>query len=354
MSSLISSHSYFKTTQVFVAVMALFFISVLLLSSILVPIIISFTIYSFLQPFTNWLIRKNIKSAYAIIISLLLMVVTSVIALLYAFPRLFDQILKLQQRLPDMLAIIEKYAGIASQKVTEFTGFELDLPELALSALGQSYSIGNSAVMTISDQLISIAIASILIPFITYFLLKDFRQFRNNMMNWLPNAHFELGWLIYQRVTNQLQAYTRGVLLQSFIMSCVSAIGFTLIGLDIPVLMGIVTGLLNLIPYIGPLISIIISILVALGMTPFDPSLLYLVVIVIVTAQLVDNFFVIPYFIANAVDLHPIMVILGVIIFGNLFGMVGVILAIPAIAAAKILFNNLYNNIQNSYKHHNF
>lgn len=350
MSNSISSHSYFKTSQVFIGIVALFFISILLLSSILIPIIISFSIYSFLHPFTTWLISKDIKRSLAIIFSLLLMIFASVVALLYALPRLFQQLLQLQQRLPDMLSIIEKYAALASTKITEFTGMELDLPELAMGVLSQSYSIGNSALITISDQLISVAIASILIPFITYFLLKDYRQFRNNMMNWLPNIHFELGWLIYQRVTNQLEAYTRGVLLQSFIMASVSAVGFSLIGLDIPILMGVLTGLLNVIPYVGPLISIIFSMLIALGMTPFDPSLLYLVVIVIVAAQLVDNFFVIPYFIANAVDLHPIMVILGVIIFGNLFGMVGIILAIPAIAAAKILFKNLYDNIQNSSK----
>lgn len=349
MSTQIASHSYVKTTQVFLAIVALFLASILILSSILIPIIISFSLYSFLQPFTTWLISKNINRSLAIVISLLLMIFSSVIAVLYALPRLFDQLLKLQQRLPDMLTIIEKYAEIASLKITEYTGIELNLPEMALDILSSSYSVGNTALITISDQLIGIAIASILIPFITYFLLKDFQKFRNNMMNWLPNVHFELGWLIYQRVTNQLEAYTRGVLLQSFIMSCVSAIGFSLIGLDIPVLMGVLTGLLNLIPYIGPLISIVFSILIALGMTPFDPSLIYMVVFVVITAQLVDNIIVIPYFIANAVDLHPVMVILGVIIFGSLFGMVGIILAIPAIAASKILFKHLYSNIQNSY-----
>ena len=350
MSRQIASHSHFKTVQVFAAIAALFLASILILSSILIPIIISFSLYSFLQPFTVWLISKNVKRPFAIIISLLLMVFASVVAFVYALPRLFDQLLKLQQRLPDMLTIIEKYAEIGSLKITQYTGVVLNIPEMAMGILSQSYSIGNTALITISDQLIGIAIASILIPFITYFLLKDYKKFRNNMMNWLPNKHFELGWIIYGRVTNQLETYTRGVLLQSFIMSFVSAIGFSLIGLDMPILMGALTGMLNLIPYIGPLISIVFSLLIALGMTPFDPSLLYLVVIVIVIAQLVDNIFVIPYFIANAVDLHPIMVILGVIIFGSLFGMVGIILAIPAIAASKILFNNLYNNIQNSYR----
>ncbi len=348
MNSQVSSHSYFKTSKVFVSIIAIFLASVFLLSSILIPIIVSFSLYSFLHPFSSWLMSKNFSRTLSIILSLLLMVFVSTSALLYAIPRLFDQLLQLQQRFPSMLAIVEKYANIASQRITELTGFNLDFPDIIMGIIGQSTSVGNSIILNVSDQVIGLAIASLLIPFITYFLLKDYRKFRNSMMNWLPNAHFELGWVIYQRVANQLEAYSRGVLLQSFIMSCVTAIGFSIIGLDIPILMGIITGLLNLIPYIGPLISIIFSLLIALGMTPFEPSLLYLVILVIITAQIIDNVIVIPYFIANAVDLHPVMVILGVIIFGSIFGMVGIILAIPAIATAKILFNNLYHNIYNS------
>jgi predicted PurR-regulated permease PerM len=167
------------------------------------------------------------------------------------------------------------------------------------------------------------------------------------MMNWLPNTSFELGWLIYHRVSQQLQAYTRGVMIQSITMSLVCMIGFSLIGLDIPILLGAITGILNLVPYVGPVISILLSLLVASAMTPFDPSLLYLGVLVIIMAQVIDNVVVIPAVIANAVNLHPVQVILGIIIFGSLFGTLGVVLAIPAIATAKIIFNNLYADILN-------
>ncbi|MBL7005208.1 MAG: AI-2E family transporter [Gammaproteobacteria bacterium] len=346
-----ASSSYFKTTRVFLSIVAIFFVSILLLSSILVPIIISFSLYSLLNPFTAWLIRKNINRALAIILSLLLMILVSSLALLYAIPKVFGQLLQLQERLPSMLTIIEKYAAIANHEITALTGFELNFPEIFMGVLAQSSSVSNTILVYISNQITSVIIASILIPFITYFLLKDYRNFRNSMMNWLPNSSFELGWLIYHRVATQLQDYTRGVMIQSFIMASVASFGFYIIGLEIPVLMGIITGLLNLIPYIGPIISLIFAFLTALAMTPFDPSLLYLVVIVIFSAQLIDNIIVIPYVIANAVNLHPVMVILGVIIFGNVFGMVGIILAIPAIAASKILFINLYSNISNSSKH---
>jgi predicted PurR-regulated permease PerM len=186
-----------------------------------------------------------------------------------------------------------------------------------------------------------------LVPFLTYYLLRDFKNVRNRLMNWLPNSSFELGWLIYHNVAEQLKAYTRGVMLQSLIMATVCSIGFSIIGLDIPILLGSIAGILNLIPYIGPVIAIILSLLVGAAMTPFDPSILYLSVVVIIVAQIVDNVIVIPAVIANVVNLHPVQVILGIIIFGGLFGTLGVILAIPAIATAKIVYNNLYADILN-------
>jgi len=130
-------------------------------------------------------------------------------------------------------------------------------------------------------------------------------------------------------------------------MATVCSIGFSIIGLDIPILLGCITGILNLIPYIGPVIAIILSLLVGAAMTPFDPAILYLCVVVIIVAQTVDNVIVIPAVIANVVNLHPVQVILGIIIFGSLFGTLGVILAIPAIATAKIVYNNLYADILN-------
>ena len=208
--------------------------------------------------------------------------------------------------------------------------------------------MGQSALINVSNRLFNIIVIFILVPFLTYYLLKDFKRIRNNLMNWLPNSSFELGWVIYYNVSSQLKAYTRGVMLQSLIMAIVCATGFSIIGLDIPLLLGCITGILNLVPYIGPVISIVLSLLVGAAMTPFDPSILYLSVLVILCAQIIDNVVVIPAVIANAVNLHPVQVILGIIIMGSLFGTLGVVLAISAIAAGKIVYNNLYADILNA------
>ena len=320
------------------------------MSSVLIPVIISFTLYALFEPATLYLVRHNINHSLSILIVLLLLVFFGFIAIGFALPQLIDQVSLLQAKLPLILSKLETFLTRYSDEFSAQLGIDLDVSEVIISLLSQSSSLGQSLLLNVSNKLLGFAIISLLVPFLTYYLLKDFKSVRNRLMNWLPNSSFELGWLIYHRVAKQLQAYTRGVIIQSIVMASICAVGFTLIGMDIAVLLGCITGILNLVPYVGPIISIVLTLLVASAMTPFDPSLLYLGVLVIISAQVVDNVIVVPAVIAQAVNLHPVQVILGIIIFGSVFGTLGVILAIPAIATAKIVYNNLYADILNAHR----
>lgn len=318
------------------------------MSPVLIPVVISFTLYALFEPATLFLVRHHINHSISILIVLLLLVFIGFIAVGFALPQLIDQISLLQAKLPLILSKLEAFLTRYSDEFSAQVGIDLEVSEVIISLLSQSSSLGQSLLLKVSNKLLGFAIISLLVPFLTYYLLKDFKSVRNRLMNWLPNSSFELGWLIYHRVARQLKAYTRGVIIQSMVMASICAIGFALIGMDIAVLLGCITGILNLVPYVGPIISIVLTLLVASAMTPFDPSLLYLGVLVIISAQIVDNVIVVPAVIAQAVNLHPVQVILGIIIFGSVFGTLGVILAIPAIAAAKIIYNNLYADILNA------
>ncbi len=320
------------------------------MSPVLIPVVISFTLYALFEPATLFLVRHHINHSISILILLLLLVFIGFIAVGFALPQLIDQISLLQAKLPLILSKLEAFLTRYSDEFSALVGIDLDVSEVIISLLSQSSSLGQSLLLNVSNKLLGFAIISLLVPFLTYYLLKDFKLVRNRLMNWLPNSSFELGWLIYHRVARQLKAYTRGVIIQSMIMASICAIGFTLIGMDIAVLLGCITGILNLVPYVGPIISIVLTLLVASAMTPFDPSLLYLGVLVIISAQIVDNVIVVPAVIAQAVNLHPVQVILGIIIFGSVFGTLGVILAIPAIATAKIIYDNLYADILNAHR----
>jgi putative permease len=345
--SIKTQNAYTQTFKIFSCVIAVALVGFYLLSSVLIPILISLTLYAIFEPATLYLVRHNINHSLAILIVLVFLIFFGFIAIAFALPQLVEQIGLLQAKLPSIFLKLEGLLTHYSAEFSDQIGVDLDVSDMIVSTLSQSSSLGQSLLLNISNKLLGVTIVLLLVPFLTYYLLKDFHSVRNRMMSWLPNASFELGWLIYYRVSQQLQAYTRGVMIQSVIMSLVCMIGFSLIGLDIPILLGAITGILNLVPYVGPVISILLSLLVASAMTPFDPSLLYLGALVIAMAQVIDNMVVIPAVIANAVNLHPVQVILGIIIFGSLFGTLGVILAIPAIATAKIIFNSLYSDILN-------
>ena len=342
-----ASSANLKTIKVSALLIGLFLVSFYLLSSILLPVIISFTLYTLSLPFVNYLVRRDINRSVAVIVMLVIMLSLSIFAISFALPVLLQQAAILKNKLPGMLDQFEAYTSHYSATLGELLGIQIDTSQILGSLLAQSSSIGRNLLGSITEQVFAITLAMILVPVLTYFILKDFKFLRNKLLNGLPNSSFELGWLIYHRVTRQLEAYTRGVMLQSFIIAVVASTGFALIGLDMPVLLGALTGLLNLIPYVGPLIAMLLSVLVAAAMTPFDVNLIFLAIAVIISAQLVDNLIVIPAFIANVVDLHPVLVIVGIIIFGNLFGAIGVILAIPSLAAIKIIYRNIYADIHN-------
>ena len=343
------NHSpYIQTFKLFTIFVAICLASFYLISSVLLPVIISFTLYALFEPATLFLVRHNFNHSLSILIVLVILLTTSFVAIGFALPALFDQVALLQFKLPQMASQLEVFLTQYASELSSQFGFDINVSEITVSLLSQSSSVGQSALINVSNRLLNIVAIFILVPFLTYYLLKDFKRVRNSLMNWLPNSSFELGWVIYYNVSSQLKAYTRGVMLQSLIMAIICSIGFSIIGLDIPLLLGCITGILNLVPYIGPVISIILSLLVGAAMSPFDPSVLYLSVLVIISAQIIDNVVVIPSVIANAVNLHPVQVILGIIIIGSLFGTLGVVLAIPAIAAGKIVYNNLYADILNA------
>jgi predicted PurR-regulated permease PerM len=341
-------NAYLQTFRLFFWLIAITLGSFYLLSSVMLPIIISFTLYALLEPVMNTLVRRGMNRSLAIALLLVLMLTASVLAISFALPPLFQQVAILKNKLPGLFGQFEQFITVYADRLGEQLGVELNVSEILVNLLSQSTSLGNTLLATISASVAGITLSMILVPLLTYFILRDYKSLRNKLLGWLPNRRFELGWLIYHRVTRQLEAYTRGVMKQSAIMAVVASIGFWLVGLDIPVLLGALTGLLNLIPYIGPLISMVLAVLVAAAMTPFEPNLIYYAIGVVVMAQVVDNIIVIPSVIANAVDLHPVPVIVGILIFGSLFGAIGVILAIPALAAAKIIFNNLYQHAYNS------
>lgn len=314
----------------------------LLLKPVLPALILSFLLYALLQPLINRLVSRGLSASFAVGTVLTTVIVGLVAGMVGLFPRVMGQLTELQNRLPELWAKLSALATDGGRWLQHSLGIAFDGGELLRQQLSTVESWGSDLLVGLISALMQVAVTLLLVPLVAFFLLRDFRKLRNRLMALLPNNIFELAWLIYFRVARQLQSYLRGILLQSLIIAALATTGFWFIGMDMPFVFGGLTGLLNLIPYAGPLLALAPPLVASLGAPQLDAMQLLGIVLTIGIAQIVDNTLVVPAVIADTVDMHPLAVLLGIVVFGYLFGFIGMLVALPLMSASKIIFTGLY------------
>ncbi|MBZ0198813.1 MAG: AI-2E family transporter, partial [Ignavibacteriaceae bacterium] len=201
----------------------------------------------------------------------------------------------------------------------------------------------------ISDLLgsvISILAILVVVPFITFFLLKDSRQILKSLIHIVPNNYFEMSYWILKKVSIQLGRFVRAWIFDASFVGITCGLGFYLIGIDNALPLGVIAGFGHLVPYFGPVIggvpAIIISVLQFGGFShvPF-------IIILLITVYMLDNGFFQPLVFSKSVDMHPIVIILLIIAGSQLFGLIGMLLAIPTATVVKTATKEIYFAFKN-------
>lgn len=128
-----ASSAYLDSFKVLAIIGGIVLASFYLLSSVLLPIIISFTLYALLEPFTNYLVRKNINHSAAIIFMLILMLISSILAISLALPQLLQQAAFLKNKMPGIFSQLEKLLNVYSQKFADVTGIQFNVSDIVVS-----------------------------------------------------------------------------------------------------------------------------------------------------------------------------------------------------------------------------
>ncbi len=315
-----------------------------LLQPVLAPGLASVMLYVLLLPLVEALERAGLARTPAILLTLGGVTLAGAWALSSVLPGLTEQLVHFAQRLPEtgerlaemtarIDAALQRHLGMALPEARLGQWFHEALDGLAQALLDHG-----------PDLLGGLLLWLFLVPFLTFFLLRDFQRLRNGLLGRVPNAAFEDVLRIYHRVASRLERYVRGVVLQSSIVATVVGVGLALVGLPMAPLLGLLAGLLNLIPYLGPLLGAVPPLLVALS-TGMDPTQLSGILLTLALAQLVDNLLVVPWLLARAVDLHPLAALLGVLVAGQAFGALGMILALPLLASARICLEGIHEGL---------
>ena len=193
------------------------------------------------------------------------------------------------------------------------------------------------------DVLSTVSIGLFSVLFISFFFLKDSTLFQNGILMLVPQGNESKMKNSINKINNLLSRYFVGLLLQLFILFIIYTITLLLVGIENAVVIAFLCALFNIIPYIGPIIGGVL--MIVLTMTTnlgADFSAVILpkagyVIIGLVIGQLVDNFFSQPFIFSNSVKSHPLEIFLVIIITGLLFGVVGMIVAVPGYTAIKVI-----------------
>lgn len=301
-----------------------------------------------LDPFVNKLQSAGLSRMWGTII-----VLTSVILIIVwisttIFPMVGGQIVGLTKQLN--LANIQKVADKMDQRLSTALPFippgflRNNLVKLAQ----RTFNLGGltNTISNIFGIFANVFAALIVIPFATFFFLKDGSKFRRAILQLIPNAYFETTMTILNKVETRLGYYFKSVALESFLVGLLAFILLSSVGLKNALSVAIAIGVANSIPYFGPIMGYILSIIVAIFETG-DFSLVVECLLAVLATQFVDNVVYQPFLFSRSADMHPLVILFVVFVGAETAGLVGMLVAIPIATIIKITVKEIIWSINN-------
>lgn len=256
-------------------------------------------------------------------------------------PTLWNQAVTFIQDLPVMFNLLNAWLQALPEHYPELVDYAT-LDALVSNLRGKILGLGESLLTLSINSIISLVglgIYAFLVPLMVFFLLKDKLVLMNSFSKFLPeNRH--LATRVWFEMQQQIANYIRGKFLEIIIVGIVTYIIFLFFGLRYPLLLSVAVGISVLVPYIGAVLVSIPVILIALFQFGISPEFYYLMLAFIIS-QLLDGNLLVPFLFSEAVNLHPLTIIVAVLIFGGLWGFWGVFFAIPLATLVKAVLQAL-------------
>jgi predicted PurR-regulated permease PerM len=185
-------------------------------------------------------------------------------------------------------------------------------------------------------DIVSLVTNLVIIPFIVFFFLKDGREIKKQLIGLVPNRYFEFSLNLLHKMDLQMGNYLRGQLLDAIIFGIMSVVALWGLGIKYFLVIGIIAGVANLVPFLGPVAGASAAVIVSLINTG-DFRTAGFIIVAFVVMKLIDDSIVQPLVVARSVDLHPLVVLLVVIVGGKFFGILGMLLSVPVTGFIKVI-----------------
>jgi predicted PurR-regulated permease PerM len=318
-----------------------------LLSPILSPFLVGALLAYLSDPLADRLEARGLSRTAAVALVFVVLSTLVVVALLLLLPHLVTQVQLMIERVPRVLEVLNtQFFPFVEANL----GVELSRPDIKQVAaiLTQHWQATGSVATALLNSVTESGLAVVawfanlvLIPVVTFYLLRDWDLMMARIGELLPRNIEPVVTLWARECDEVLGAFMKGQLVVMLVLGMIYAIGLALLGVDLALLLGVTAGLASIVPYLGVIVGIVSS-GVAAYVQMQDPMILIGVAVVFGVGQLLEGMVLTPKLVGDRIGLHPVAVIFAIMAGGQLFGFVGVLLALPVAAVIRVLLSHLH------------
>ena len=306
--------------------------------SALIPILMAFLIAVLLLPIVHFLNSKlrfpNVLSSTLAVILFVSLIVGILAFISYQISDIADDFDEIRKNINLFIVDIQQYIK-ANFQISLWEQRKY-IDDVTQDSVKKGKDTIGTTLLSVTDTILDLT----LIPIYTFLILL----YRTHFMLFLAKLfrkeyHVNLQEILIQ-IKGSVQSYILGLIFEMIAVSALTSIGLYFIGVKYAILLGIITGILNLVPYVGILVAGVLTIFASLTGTP-DLSLILGVIIVNIVVQIIDNNILVPLIINTKVQINAFVSIVGIIIGSQIGGIAGMFLAIPLLAILKIVFDRI-------------
>ncbi|MBA7654909.1 putative transport protein [subsurface metagenome] len=331
--------SYIKVSLLILSGISLIWV-LYLARGVLWPFALALLLVYLLTPLVDYLTDKELPRVAATFCAYIVLFSIFTLIMLVVIPRLVDAFQEISSQLPQYIDATKKYAASIQEK---YRGLRLllereELTDWIFQGIG---ALTGKVAQSIAGVPAGIFLF-ILSLIVSFYLLKDARKIRSALINYIPKEYQKKVSEFLTDVDKILGGYIRGQLIIAAVVGTSIGIGLFLLRIKYAFVLGTVAGVFNVVPYFGAVIAITPALLLGLIKDPFSAWTFLWVILLFIGVSQVEMYFLAPRILSRKVRLHPVAIIFAIVVGGAALGILGVLLAIPALAILKALFIRLH------------
>ncbi|EMA6341760.1 AI-2E family transporter [Bacillus cytotoxicus] len=247
-------------------------------------------------------------------------------------PVVISQLQEMNKQFPEFMKMYDSWMDGVTEQTDNFPSFIHDkVKQIFVGIEIKIQSLLNKVMSTARGVLDSLLII-FLIPFIVFYILKDYGAFYHVFWKVIPYKWRDTGQILAKEIDKSLGSYIRGQLFVCLVLGGVSALAFWFIGMKYPLLLGIVVGVTDIIPYFGPILGAIPTLMIA---ATVSTSLFIKAGIALAILQFVESNILSPYIVGKSLRMHPVVIMLALLVGGEVGGIVGLLISVPILAVIR-------------------